>query len=63
MHFIFSRAEGVRGMVRIVLGVIFVIGGLSGRLALIGTNSGPALAVVGGVMIILGLVQLVRRRQ
>jgi len=50
-------------MVRIVLGVIFVIGGLSGRLALIGTNSGPALAVVGGVMIILGLVQLVRRRQ
>ena len=49
-------------MVQIIIGVIFVIGGLSGRLALIGTHSGPALAVVGGVLIVLGLFRVVRRR-
>lgn len=49
-------------MVRLILGVIFIIGGLSGKLALIGTNSGIALAVVGGIMVILGATQLARNR-
>src|SRR2546426_8102768 len=36
-----------RHMSSIVIGLIFIAGGLSGTLALVGTNSGTALAVVG----------------
>jgi hypothetical protein len=50
-------------MWNIVIGVVFIIGGLSGQLALRGTESGPALAVLGGVLLIWGIVQVVRRRQ
>lgn len=50
-------------MWNIVIGVVFIVGGLSGNLALRGTNSGPALAVVGGVLVIWGIVQLVKSRQ
>ena len=32
-------------MWNIVIGIVFIVGGLSGKLALIGTGSGPALAV------------------
>jgi len=42
-----------RGIFNIVLGHVFAIGGFTGKLALIGTNSGAALGVVG-----LGLVGL-----
>ena len=42
-----------RGVFNIVLGLVFAIGGFTGKLALIGTNSGAALGVVG-----LGLVGL-----
>src|SRR5438034_3627797 len=34
-------------MSSLIIGVIFIVGGLSGQLALVGTNSGTALAVVG----------------
>jgi len=44
----------MRGLFDIGLGLVFVIGGLSGKLALIGTNSGVALAAVGGAMIAWG---------
>jgi hypothetical protein len=47
-------------MWNIIIGLIFLIGGLSGKLALIGTNSGVALAVVGGALIIWGITQVVR---
>lgn len=47
-------------MWNIVIGLVFVVGGLSGKMALIGTNSAPALAVVGGVLIVWGIVQLKR---
>ena len=50
-------------MTKIILGLIMVIGGLSGKLALIGTQSGPALAVLGAVFIVWGIVRLVRQRQ
>ena len=50
-------------MWNIVIGSIFLVGGLSGRLALIGTNSPTAIAAVGGGMVIWGIVQLVRRRE
>ncbi|MBI3831466.1 MAG: hypothetical protein HY291_18245 [Planctomycetes bacterium] len=45
-------------MFNIILGIIFVIGGLSGKLVLIGTQSGPALAVVGVILILLGIFRL-----
>ena len=38
-------------MGNIVIGLIFIVGGLSGTLALIGTNSGTALAVVGVLLL------------
>ena len=45
-------------VIKIIMGVIFVIGGLSGKLVLIGTQSGPALAIVGVLMIAWGVVRL-----
>lgn len=44
----------MRGLFDIGLGLVFLIGGLTGKLALIGTNSGIALAAVGGAMIAWG---------
>jgi len=48
-------------MWNIIIGVVFVAGGLSGQMALRGTQSGPALAVLGGVLIVWGLVQVAGR--
>jgi hypothetical protein len=50
-------------MIKIIIGVVFIIGGLSGNLVLIGTNSGAALAGLGAVMVVWGIVNLVRRKQ
>lgn len=50
-------------MWNIIIGGIFVVGGLSGQLALRGTESGPALAVVGGVLVLWGIAQVVRRHK
>ena len=47
-------------ILNIVLGVAMVIGGASGRLALLGTGSGTALMVVGAVCAGLGVFQLIR---
>jgi hypothetical protein len=52
----------MRGVFNIVIGVVFIAGGLSGRLALIGTNSGPALAVVGAGLVIWGIVRIAGSR-
>jgi hypothetical protein len=48
-------------MWNIIIGLVFIGGGLSGQLALRGTKSGPALAVLGGVLVLWGIVQVVRR--
>ena len=48
-------------MWNIVIGVIFLIGGLSGKLALRGTGSTTAIAVVGGGLIVWGLIQVANR--
>ncbi|HEY8747079.1 MAG TPA: hypothetical protein VIM11_03840 [Tepidisphaeraceae bacterium] len=45
----------------IIVGIIFIIGGLTGKLALIGTHSGVALAVVGGILILLGGARMANR--
>jgi hypothetical protein len=50
-------------MWNIIFGLIMLVGGLSGKLALIGTNSGTALAVVGGGLIAWGIWQLYSRRK
>ncbi len=45
-------------MVKIIIGVVMVVGGLSGKLVLVGTNSGLALAVLGCAMIVWGIVRM-----
>ena len=53
----------LKPMVKIIIGLVMIIGGLSGKLVLIGTNSGGALAVLGGVMIAWGIFNLTKARQ
>jgi hypothetical protein len=50
----------MRGIINIIIGVVFIIGGLTGSMSLRGTGSGGALAVVGGVLILVGLFRLAR---
>ena len=47
----------MRGIISIILGIVFIIGGLTGKMALRGTHSGPALAA-GCVLIVIGLLRL-----
>ena len=47
-------------MGNILFGIVFIIGGLSEKLALIGTNSSGALALVGVGMIGWGFFQMKR---
>jgi hypothetical protein len=51
----------MRGISSIIIGAIFIVGGLTGKLSLVGTHSGNALAVAGGIMILIGIVRLARR--
>jgi hypothetical protein len=51
-----------RLMWNVIIGLLFVGGGLSGHLTLRGTDSGPALAILGGVLVLWGIVQVVRAR-
>ncbi|MCM8536664.1 MAG: hypothetical protein NE334_12070 [Lentisphaeraceae bacterium] len=44
-------------MGNILFGIGFIIGGLSGKMVLIGTNSSGALAGVGVLMLLWGLKQ------
>ena len=50
----------MRGIINIIIGIVFIIGGLTGNLALRGTHSGPGLAVVGGVLVLLGIFRMAR---
>jgi hypothetical protein len=49
-------------MVKIIIGVVFIIGGLSGKLVLAGTNSGLALAGFGAVLVLWGIARLMSRK-
>jgi hypothetical protein len=49
-------------MWKIILGVIFIIGGLSGQMVLRFTNSSEALAIVGVGLVVWGIVEIMRRR-
>ena len=46
----------------LIICAVFVVGGLSGRLVLLGTSSGPALAVLGAALIALGGYRLAKAR-
>ncbi|MGD2162804.1 MAG: hypothetical protein PVH92_08020 [Anaerolineales bacterium] len=50
-------------MLNIILGILFIIGGLSGELVFIGTNSGVLLAVVGFILVIWGAYRMYQQRQ
>lgn len=50
----------MRGIVNIIIGIVFIIGGLTGNLVLIGTHSGAALAAVGGGLVLLGIYRMSR---
>jgi len=60
-----SRRRGqnraIRGIITIIIGLIFIIGGLTGRLVLIGTHNGPALSVVGVALLLLGIFRVAKR--
>ncbi len=48
----------MRGIIDVIIGLVFVVGGLSGKLAFRGTNSGGLLAVVGGGLIAFGIYKM-----
>lgn len=50
-------------MWNIIIGVVMIIGGATGKLALIGTQSSAALVVLGFVLVGWGVFQIVRRRR
>ncbi len=52
----------MRGVLNIIIGIVFIVGGLSGQLVLIGTNNGPALAGVGALLVGLGIFRIVKAR-
>lgn len=52
----------IGGILNIIIGLVFIVGGLSGKLAIIGTNNGTFLAIAGGVLIIWGVYRLKRAR-
>ena len=49
-------------MSSVIIGLIFIVGGLSGQLALIGTNSGTALAGVGVLILGRGIYRIRKQR-
>ncbi len=50
----------MRGIINLIIGIVFIIGGLSGNLVLKGTQSGMGLAVVGLFLAVLGVFRMVR---
>jgi hypothetical protein len=52
----------MRGVINIIFGAIFIIGGLSGKLVFRGTHSGAAIAGVGVFLVLLGVVRLAASR-
>jgi hypothetical protein len=56
--------EGVvmRGIINVIIGLLLVVGGLSGKFVLLGTNSSVLLAVFGGAIAGLGVYRLIKDR-
>lgn len=47
----------------LIVGIVFIIGGFSGHLVLIGTNSGTALGIIGIVLVLFGIIHLANKSQ
>ena len=60
LHYNNSNLSQGGKMGKIIIGILFIIGGLSGEFVLRGTESGEALAVVGVILIVIGVVQMAR---
>jgi hypothetical protein len=52
----------MRGIISVILGLVMIVGGLSGNLVLRGTDNGPALAALGGVILVIGIIRIVKAR-
>jgi len=50
-------------MLNILIGIVFIIGGLSGNLVFIGTNSGGLLAGVGFILVIWGAYRMLSKKK
>ena len=50
----------MRGIISIIIGGILVFEGLRGTHVLRGTHSGTGLAVVGGVIILIGILRIAK---
>lgn len=50
----------MRGIISIIIGAVFIIGGLSGKLVLTGTNSHAGIIVVGCIIAGIGVLRLAR---
>ena len=50
----------MRGIANIIIGGVFIYGGLSGTLVLNGTHSGQGLALVGAGLVALGIYRMTR---
>ena len=51
------------GILNIIIGIVCIVGGLTGKLELIGTHSGTPLAVLGAVLVIWGVVRIAITRR
>jgi hypothetical protein len=52
----------MRGIINVIIGLLLVVGGLSGKFVLLGTNSSVLLAVFGGAIAGLGVYRLIKDR-
>jgi hypothetical protein len=50
-------------MGKIIFGIIMIVGGLSGQLALRGTSSSGGLAAVGAIVLVIGIVQVAGKKK
>ena len=52
----------MRGLLSVVIGLVMIVGGLSGQLVLRGTQSGVGLAALGAVIAAIGVIRIIRAR-
>jgi len=50
------------GIVNVIVGVLMIAAGLSGKFVLIGTHSGLALTVIGAIVAGLGVYRMIQGR-
>ncbi len=53
----------IRGIVFLLIGAVLIVGGLSGRIVMRGTQSGGAMAMLGAVAVLFGVYRLVLARR